>query len=544
MRMAMIVVGGWIGSHVLRRCSSAGCSPAWTADRRGWRASDPPPGGERHRRSRALDAIALENRSAGVRSNRRRDAHRRGRCPLHLRRPAISSTPTGVRRHPWSAGADLARARGDPMRAAAGCAPKVPLPFGAPRGRDPHRPTRGGPPLDHDARPRVRPDDPTTPFAGSTTRPRTPRDWRTCRATGRSGWSVTTALGVRVRRVRRRPQTRRRAERRSGRAAGARRHGPGAGSDRAGDLESLAYDETSDTLYAFSGSCCSSAALPTVFRFTRDGAGQPVGGFLSAAPTGSDFTGAAWNPVDGSSTWRRGPRSAGGTSTPRTPSERTIGVGDHRRSSGWTSRPRGRPVVVTTAERLYRMDGSPSGGRGVEPRPDRLRERDSRAVEVIADPTPSADQIYVADGYDGRASGDPLRYAISVFDVTAAATEGAGVRGAGRESSRTPGSRRTPPVGSGSGVATLGRSSLAHARVLRSALASDVTRGAGNCVLNDRPNTVSSTTTGTYTASLWVRSDRPGATLRLRLREFASGSLVRISTSSVALEDRPGSGSS
>ncbi|HYF56623.1 MAG TPA: hypothetical protein VEA41_20385, partial [Salinarimonas sp.] len=68
-----------------------------------------------------------------------------------------------------------------------------------------------------------------------------------------------------------------------------------------------------------------------------------------------------------------------------------------------------------------------------------------------------------------------------------------------------------------------------------SALLSNDTQATGSCVLNDRPNSVSSTTAGTYTASLWVRSDRPGATLRLRLREFASGSLVRISTTSATL---------
>src|SRR3989337_3625813 len=41
--------------------------------------------------------------------------------------------------------------------------------------------------------------------------------------------------------------------------------GQPAGTNRTGDLESLAYDENSDTLYAFSGTCCSSSALPTVF---------------------------------------------------------------------------------------------------------------------------------------------------------------------------------------------------------------------------------------------------------------------------------------
>ena len=40
---------------------------------------------------------------------------------------------------------------------------------------------------------------------------------------------------------------------------------------RFGDVESLAYDTVSDSLYIFSGSCCTVAALPTAFRMTRSG---------------------------------------------------------------------------------------------------------------------------------------------------------------------------------------------------------------------------------------------------------------------------------
>ena len=39
---------------------------------------------------------------------------------------------------------------------------------------------------------------------------------------------------------------------------------------------------------------------------------------------------------------------------------------------------------------------------------------------------------------------------------------------------------------------------------------------AGYCVLNDHPDWVAQTAPGLYTASLWVRSDTPGATLGLR----------------------------
>jgi hypothetical protein len=40
------------------------------------------------------------------------------------------------------------------------------------------------------------------------------------------------------------------------------------------------------------------------------------------------------------------------------------------------------------------------------------------------------------------------------------------------------------------------------------------------CNLNDAPNWILLERAGTYTASLWVRADTPGATLKLRLREW------------------------
>jgi len=51
------------------------------------------------------------------------------------------------------------------------------------------------------------------------------------------------------------------------------------------------------------------------------------------------------------------------------------------------------------------------------------------------------------------------------------------------------------------------------------------TLAGGNCGLDDKPSWVSTTQTGDYTASIWARSDTPGLTLRLRLREYVSGVL-------------------
>jgi hypothetical protein len=43
------------------------------------------------------------------------------------------------------------------------------------------------------------------------------------------------------------------------------------------------------------------------------------------------------------------------------------------------------------------------------------------------------------------------------------------------------------------------------------------------CGLDDKPSWVGSTEEGAYTASIWARSDTPGETLKLRVREYAGG---------------------
>ena len=56
-----------------------------------------------------------------------------------------------------------------------------------------------------------------------------------------------------------------------------------------------------------------------------------------------------------------------------------------------------------------------------------------------------------------------------------------------------------------------------------------------SCLLNDSPNWVLTTTAATYTGSLWVRADTPGATLNLRFREFAGSALVGSALKQVTL---------
>lgn len=188
--------------------------------------------------------------------------------------------------------------------------------------------------------------------------------------------------------------------------------GPTAGTNRDPDLESLAYDRVTDTLYAFNGKCCTSTVLPTAYRLTRgtDGGFRPES--WQPLPAGSNYTASGWNPAD---------------------RKVYVGVGSDLRSYDYVSNAPGAIFrvtnlsgilglsfsddgadlfVVTSAERLHRVTWSTKtlkSGWSFDLTP--FGVKDSRAVELVSD------QFYVLDGYDGRSTGDPLKYAVFVFDV-------------------------------------------------------------------------------------------------------------------------------
>jgi hypothetical protein len=79
-------------------------------------------------------------------------------------------------------------------------------------------------------------------------------------------------------------------------------------------------------------------------------------------------------------------------------------------------------------------------------------------------------------------------------------------------------------AGSGSGV-TLGRVAGGQTGDWAAQLA-NTSATATECALNDSPNSVAVTSSGTYTAVVWVRADSPGATIKLRLREYGGSALL------------------
>ena len=87
--------------------------------------------------------------------------------------------------------------------------------------------------------------------------------------------------------------------------------------------------------------------------------------------------------------------------------------------------------------------------------------------------------------------------------------------------------------GSGAGV-SLTRVTGGHSGSWAAQVANTDT-AASTCVLNDAPNVIAATSAGTYTASMWVRSDRVGETLRLRFREYSGTTLMGTGQTVLAL---------
>ena len=190
-----------------------------------------------------------------------------------------------------------------------------------------------------------------------------------------------------------------------------------AGIYRNRDLESITYDEANDALYVFSGSCCTTSVLPTVFRLTRDGSGDLQVDSFQPLPADSDNTASGWNPDDGNVYVGRGSviRAYDYTSNsfgPGIPISNLDGI------LGMTFSADGSDLYVARSQtRLSRVDwGAKSLVSGWTFDLSPFGVLDSRAVEVIND------QFWVSDGYDARAAGDPLAHAVFVFNVPGSST--------------------------------------------------------------------------------------------------------------------------
>jgi PKD repeat protein len=184
--------------------------------------------------------------------------------------------------------------------------------------------------------------------------------------------------------------------------------GPQAGPNRSADFESMAFDGT--YLYVFSGVCCVSTVLPTVFRLAKANGQFEVESYQPLA-TGSDFTASAWNASESTLYVAKGRDFqtydyVGNVIGPIVRVANLIGVLGISFSGSDL-------FAVTNAEVLVRADWPTKtimNGWTFDLTSSGVL--DSRAVEFIGD------QFYVSDGYDARPAGDPLAHAVFVYDVT------------------------------------------------------------------------------------------------------------------------------
>ena len=188
--------------------------------------------------------------------------------------------------------------------------------------------------------------------------------------------------------------------------------GSQAGANRDRDIEAMAYDEATDSLYVFSGPCCQSSVLPTAFRLKRGSGGVFKVESYQPLASGSDYTAAGWNKADGKVYVGVGGQLRSYDYATNTASS-TFHVTGLTGILGMSFSATGADLyVVNNAEKLYRVNWATKKlVAGWTFSLTGFNVKDSRAVELIND------QFYVLDGYDGRSSGDPLRHAVFVFDV-------------------------------------------------------------------------------------------------------------------------------
>ena len=298
--------------------------------------------------------------------------------------------------------------------------------------------------------------------------------------------------------------------------------GPVAGTWRDRDLESISYDATNDILYVFSGKCCTASVLPTVYRLTRDAAGVFQLDSYQPLPSGSDFTGSAWNPGDGSLYVGNGPDLRAYDYATNTVGA-TFQVPRLSRITGMTFSPSGADLYVThSLTKVSRINwATKTMVSGWSFDVSSFGVQDARAVEIVND------QLWVSDGYDFRSDGDPLSHAVFVFDLTLPPPD-FNIVG-------NPGFEQDTSGWNNNGTANV---TLDRAAGHTGSFAARLTNGgstSATMTLNDSPNWVETSYAGTYTARAWVRSDTGTGKAYVRLREYQGSTLVVLTSSVVTL---------
>jgi hypothetical protein len=309
-----------------------------------------------------------------------------------------------------------------------------------------------------------------------------------------------------------------------------------AGQTRTDDVQAVAYDRARDILYVFSGRCCAPELQPTVYRLTRSGGRLELDSW-QALPPQLQVAAAAWNPADG---------------------QLYIGADSNLYSYTYTSNELGPAFHVDGVNNIYGLGFTPDGrDLFVSSPPARITRvdfasrtvvpgwtldlssqgvLDARGAEVVDD------RLWISDGYDARAPGDPLAHAVFIFSLDGSTNPPTGP-------SPTPPPPTDQPRGKNlvanngfekslSGWDSGPKSDLDRVKGGHSgkrAARVERTKGKGKIQLKDVPGWVTTTATGSYTATMWVRSTDTRSTLKLRLRELQSGKTLATKVSAAKL---------
>jgi hypothetical protein len=292
-----------------------------------------------------------------------------------------------------------------------------------------------------------------------------------------------------------------------------------AGMTRTDDLQAIAYDSSRDQLYVFSGLCCIPGIEPTAYRLTRQGGRLELESYQPLPPT-QQVAAAAWNPADGSL---------------------YLGADSSIWSYNYTANAVGPVINVPGLSATYGMSFTPDGNDLFVARPPSTVTRvnwpsksivagwsldlarfgvlDARSVDVVDD------RLWVSDGFDGRATGDPLKNSVFIFSLD------------GSTAPPGPTTPPPPPTDQPKGKNLVGNAGFEQSlrgwaagpktKITRvksghggkRAVHVERTKGKGKISLVDNPGWVPTTAAGTYTATLWVRGK---GKLTLRLSEVQS----------------------
>lgn len=295
-----------------------------------------------------------------------------------------------------------------------------------------------------------------------------------------------------------------------------------AGVYRTAEIQALAYDASRDELFVFSGTCCPPKINSTAFRLTRKSGELRLDSYRTL--NGLQVEGAAWNPGD---------------------RKLYFGSGTRMWSYSYAQNAVGSSFGVPGLTNIYGMDFTDDGRDLFVARPYTRVSRvdwvsktlvpgwdldlvpfgvlDVRAVEVVHE------QLWLSDGSDLRGAGDPLNHALFVLDVGGTASVGKNLIGNTGFEHDLRGWDTRPTSGVSVQRERGGHAGSWSVRLKR-------TKGTGALRLGDDPGWVPRSRGGTYTASLWVRSAKPGEDLVLRIQERVGKRTVGLAFARVELK--------